>query len=437
MLWIISLQLSIKNCFALYPRPKERGFTAREDKIGRIEVKSLANDPILYLNTKDKPQFNWWGDFHRVRGDYSTIILAWWLGSYFAEQIRGIDRSYPFFELVGQAGAGKSRLLEFLWRLSGREDYEGFDPSKSTKVGVYRNFAQIANLPVALIEGDRNDEDGKKSYSSFEWDSLKDAFNGRSIRSMGVKNNGNDTYSPPFRATIMISQNEPIQASEAMLTRLLHIRLTRDGQTLQTKELVDKLDRIPLEITSRFIVHALKNESAILETYQQKVRQYEQAYHQRGLTHTRIALNHAQIEALIDCLQIHVLNEVMTEAQAETAKNQLHVMAEERVKRLASDHPSVEQFWEVFEYLTYSISAFKKMDEALNHWGDDKECIAINLNAFYKLASQENQRLPDITEMKRLLKSSRKYKFVEANKAVNSVHYKKSIKCWIFEKPTK
>ncbi len=403
-------------------------------KIGRIEVKSLANDPMLQLNTKDQADFSWWRDFHTVRGDYGTIIMAWWLGSYFAEQIRGIDRSYPFFELVGQAGAGKSRLLEFLWRLSGREDYEGFDPSKSTKVGVYRNFAQVANLPVALIEGDRNDEDGKKSYASFEWDSLKDSFNGRGIRSMGVKNNGNDTYTPPFRASIMISQNEPIQASEAMLTRLLHIRLTREGQTLQTKELVDKLDRLPIELTSRFMVHALKKEQVILQTYQQKVKQYEQAYHNRGLTHTRIALNHAQIEALIDCLQIHVLNDVMTPAQAETAKSQLHKMAEERVARLAKDHPSVEQFWEVVEYLN-------AMDDRLgnyecNHFKNKSNGrIAINLNRIYKLAQAEGQKLPDITEMKRLLKGSRKYKFVEANKAVVSGVFNKTIKCWIFEMP--
>lgn len=403
-------------------------------KIGRLEVKSLANDPVLQLNTKDVPVFNWWQDFHRVRGDYGTIILAWWLGSYFAEQIRGIDRSYPFFELVGQAGAGKSRLLEFLWRLSGREDYEGFDPSKSTKVGVYRNFAQVANLPVALIEGDRNDEDGKKSYSAFEWDQLKDAFNGRSIRSMGVKNAGNDTYSPPFRASIMISQNEPIQASEAMLTRLMHIRLTREGQTLQTKELVDKLDRLPISLTSRFMVHAIKNEQTILNSYTQKVREYEKAYHARGITHTRIALNHAQVEALIDCLQQHVLSDVMTTAQAATAKQQLHRMAEERIARLANDHPLVEQFWEVYEYLN-SLNNHMGNYEC-NHLKDkDSNRIAINLNRIYKLAGVEGQKLPDITEMKRLLKSSRKYKFIETNRTVNSVVFDKSIKCWIFEKP--
>ena len=397
-------------------------------KLGRLEVKSLANSPMMQLNTKDKPNFDWWPKFNKVRGDYGTVVMAWWLGTYFAEQIRGIDRSFPFFELVGQAGAGKSRLLEFLWRLSGREDYEGFDPSKATSVAIYREFAQVSNMPIALIEGDRNDEDGKKSYSKFEWDQLKDAFNGRSIRSRGVKNNGNDTYSPPFRAAIMISQNEPIQASEAMLTRLLHIRLTREGQTLEGKYIVDELDRIPLEVTSQFMVKAIRNEEAILQTYKEKVRIYEAFYHSAGITHTRIALNHAQVAAMVDCLHLHVLDGIMTDEQAKTAKSTLIKMSEQRVARLSNDHPLVEQFWEIYEYLD-SLA-----DCNMNHYAADKKKIAINLPAFYKIAQSEGQRLPEQTEMKRLLKSSRKHKFVDSNVPVSSAVYKsKTVKCWVFE----
>lgn len=402
-------------------------------KIGRLEIKSLANDPVLHINTKDKPDFSWWHNFHRVRGAYGTIVMAWWLGTYFAEQIRGLDRSYPFFELVGQAGAGKSRLLEFMWKLSGREDYEGFDPSKSTSVAVYRNFAQVANLPIALIEGDRNDEDGKaKSFKTFEWDSLKDAFNGRSIRSKGVKNNGNDTYSPPFRAAVMISQNEEIQASEAMLTRIIHVKLTRDGQTLETKHIVDSLDRLPIELTSRFMAHALKNEQAILETYQQRIRMYEARYHEFGVTHTRIALNHAQIAAMIDCLQIHVLSGLMTDQQAEQAKQALFEMAQTRVQRLQADHPDVEKFWSVFEFL---MSTGKFVCHT--NINDQSRKIGINLNHFYKVARENYQDLPDITQMKRLLKNSSRYKFVDSNISVMSViDGFKTMKCWIFTKPT-
>ncbi|MDO4427743.1 MAG: toprim domain-containing protein [Moraxella sp.] len=399
-------------------------------KIGRLELKSLSNEPEIFINTQDAPNFHWWYKFHKVRGEYGVIVLAWWLGSYFSEQIRGFDRSYPFFELVGQAGAGKSRLIEFLWKLSGREDYEGFDPTKSTNVAVYRNFAQVAGLPVCLIEGDRNDEAGTaRTAKVFEWDSLKDAFNGRSIRSKGIKNNGNDTYSPPFRASIMISQNEEIQASEAMLTRIVHVRLTRDGQSLETKRLVDELDRLPVHEASCFIAHALKNEQKILETYREKVGEYEMLYHEKGITHTRVALNHAQIAALIDCLKEHIFGEMMADWAVENAKKTLFGMAKDRINRLKADHPEVERFWDVYEYLYYS-------KEVVNHMAPEKDTVAINLNHFYNSAKEYRQELPDLNVLKRLLKSSSQYKFIDSNVTIKSnLGGFSTIKCWLFKKP--
>ncbi len=47
-------------------------------------------------------------------------------------QIRKTHKSYPFLEICGEPGSGKCTLIEFLWRLCGRADYEGFDASKSS-----------------------------------------------------------------------------------------------------------------------------------------------------------------------------------------------------------------------------------------------------------------------------------------------------------------
>lgn len=81
----------------------------------------------------------------------------------------------------------------------------------------------------------------------FSWDELKDAYNGRAIRPKGLKTAGNETYEPPFRGAIMISQNTQIQACEAILTRTLHIYFDRKGQSLETKRIVDELDRLDIE----------------------------------------------------------------------------------------------------------------------------------------------------------------------------------------------
>jgi hypothetical protein len=112
----------------------------------------------------------------------------------------------------------------------------------------------------------------------------------------------------------------------------------------------------------------------------------------------------------------------------------LETMAKDRIQRLSSDHLDVEKFWDVYEYLS------GLRDIAINHQADTHVTLAINLNDFYKYAADHRQQLPDITIMKRLLPSSRRYRFVESNKAVRSAPRSTSvedriIKCWIFHKP--
>ncbi len=69
------------------------------------------------------------------------MALAWWMGSSFAEQIRAMHSSYPFMEIVGEAGAGKSRLIELMWKLSGRKTMKALTRIKvhlqvSTEISV-------------------------------------------------------------------------------------------------------------------------------------------------------------------------------------------------------------------------------------------------------------------------------------------------------------
>lgn len=405
-------------------------------KVGRKEVKSLAHKPEIMINPKDNFNPAWFKNFHKVRGAKGLIVLAWWTGSYFAEQIRTLHSSYPFIEVVGEAGAGKSRMIEFMWKLSGRKEYEGFDAQKATSVAVYRNFAQVSNLPVVLIEGDRNDDDaGKKP--KFLWDELKDAFNGRSIRSKGLKTGGNETYEPPFRGAIMISQNTTIKASEAIITRTLHLTFDRKGQTLATKRLVDELDRISVEQACTYMTHCLRKEADILETYSRRLGELESEYHQHGITHTRIALCHAQIAALIESVAKHVLDGVLELEDVLEAQAMLIKMAEARVLRLSADHPDVDRFWETYEYLE------QNRDFALNHHAKHLPTVAININEFYKAAMENRQMLPDSNVMKDLLANSNRYKFVDKNRQVRSAikldvtspTNHRNVKCWIFQKP--
>lgn len=396
----------------------------------RKQLKTLSQSVTLHINAERKAyRTDWTGQLYGAFGLRGIVALAYWLGSLLAEQIRADMGSFPFLEIVGEAGAGKSTLIEFLWKLVGRRDYEGFDPSKATMPARARNFAQVSNLPVVLIESDREQEGGTKQ-KQFDWDELKTAFNGRSIRARGVKNSGNDTYEPPFRGSIVISQNAAVQAGEAIQTRICHLMFTREGQNQQTKLLAEALEKTELEHVSQFALDVAQRESQLLNLITTNARTYaDRLAEDPDIKVLRIAKCHGQLMALLDCLGPEGLG--LFDAQVITmASGHVQQMARERQQAINADHPLVQEFWEAYDYLE-GLSE----EPLLNHYGKSAGQIAINLKDFERRCADYKLRTPEMRELKRYLRTSKTRKFIDANRTVRSQIRLggTSVKCWIFQ----
>jgi len=402
--------------------------------IGRMSVKTLSESVALNINHHENDyQQGWARDLFNCFGPKGVIALAFWLGSLFAEQIRKQHKSFPFIEIVGEAGSGKSTLIEFLWKLVGRQDYEGFDPSKATLAARARNFAQVSNLPVVLIESDRDQEAGSKQ-KQFDWDELKTAYNGRSVRSRGQKNGGNDTSEPPFRGAIVISQNADVNASDAVLQRIVHLKITRENHNETTKALAEKLERMPMDHVSGFALQATTSESRVMRLFCDQAPAYERALADLpDIRIHRIAKNHGQMMALVDCLGPTGLK-LLPESALEPAREMLQTMALERQTAVNADHPMVQEFWEAFDYIEG-----KEGIATLNHSTKDN-LIAVNLKHFEQVCAEAKIRVPPISELKRHLKTSRSRKFLHSSQNVRSAIREglnnmssPTVRCWIFE----
>ncbi|SUX30176.1 toprim domain-containing protein [Chromobacterium vaccinii] len=411
--------------------------------LDKLSIKTLSQSVSLRLNTDEKDfATDWISNLWRCFGAKGIVALAYWFGSLFAEQIRERQKSYPFLEIVGEAGAGKSTLIEFLWKLRGRNDYEGFDPAKATTAARARNFAQVANLPVVLIESDRDSADSAagRPAKNFDWDELKTAYNGRSVRSRGMKNGGNETYEPPFRGAIVISQNATVSASDAVMQRICHLYFERAGHTEATKTAAGKLETATIDSLSGFLVRACKQEEQVLATLDANSLQHEQhLLALDGVRHFRIAKNHAQLLSLVDALTLVV---PLTEEQHSAAYRQIEAMAIERQQTINADHPLVAEFWEIFDFLDGS-GEDGDGQPVLNH-SRDQNVIAINLNHFLEVATDRKQKVPPIADLKRVLKTSRSRKFVDikaVNSAINALYNANThgpkkpstLKCWVFQ----
>jgi hypothetical protein len=195
---------------------------------------------------------------------------------------------------------------------------------------------------------------------------------------------------------------------------------------------------MPVESLSGFLARAICAEGGVISTFKEAVGKYEQQLGQiREIKNLRIIKNHAQLMALVDCLSLVI---PVDADMLEAARDELADMAISRQEAINADHPDVQAFWEVFDYLNGDDD-----QPRLNH-SCDPALIAINLNQYVQYAAEKKQQIPLLAELKKLLKNSRTRKFVEA-KAVNSLinrEYNKNrdfnhparpetVYCWIFE----
>lgn len=406
----------------------------------QLRLKTLQKSIRLEIARTDEGYRAEWLDWlWTCFGTQGIVALAFWFGSLFAEQIRDEYQSFPFLEVTGEAGAGKSTLLMFLWKLFGRPDEEGKDPSKMSKAGLRRWMGQVSGMPLVLLEADRSDND-RGAAKAYDWDELKPLFNGGTLGVTGVKTAGNETYEPPFRGTIVISQNATVMASEAILTRIVKLHFVRPEVTAASRAAADNLNHLSAMDVSHFLLMAARAEGKVLETFRAQVKVHEQALRElKEIRIERIIKNHAQLLALVDCLRLII---PLTDRQHAGAQRELVAMALARQTAINADPAEVAEFWEVFDYLQ-GLSE----DPVVDH-SKKPDVIAINLNEFAERAAEHKQKLADVATLRTLLPNSRSRKYLTHNKGVDSAvraafnrrnnqltQRGTTVKCWIFQNP--
>lgn len=396
-------------------------------------LKTLAASPHITISAASNQPINWLADIVTGWNVQGVIALVGFMGSLFAQQIRDRQKSFPFLEIVGEPGTGKSTLLSFFWRLIGRDSYEGIDPNKTTRAGRLRALAQTSNMPSVFIESDR-DNVGTGRNSQFNWDELKNLYDGGTIGTRGVKSAGNEVYEPPFRGTIVISQNLPVVASKAVLSRICHMFFTTERQTRDSEAAARRIESLQTEDISHFLIDVLKLEDKILQVFFDTKMQHENWLKDNGIKAFRVAHCHAQLLALFDAMKLLLPDLARIDG---AVKTEIFNMAKERDQTLDTEHPLNIQFFDVLERLN---AAPNEVEGAgyhirrlhINH-SKDSNLLAISMPEIYQLANEYRYDLPPQTDMQHALRQSKQYKFTAANKVVASKITGKSIRCWVFE----
>lgn len=423
-----------------------RGKEIMSNEHGFLDVKgkglktSTRSYPIVRGGDFDP---SWFADFRAVFGLNGLVVLAWWFGSLFAQQIRTKQASWPFLELTGTAGAGKSTLLRFLWRLYGRRNEEGVKPSGNgaSGIGLLRALASVSNLPVVLLESDKEvtDAQGRTTVVQHNWDEIKQLFDHEAkLRVTGVKSNNSDTEALLFRGAVCISQNTNVDGSEAIITRIVYIHLTTDHHRPELEPLANRLKEMEVEDLAGCMRALLGQEIEWLTRYNAAFDEYKQRFQKApGITHSRIVLCHAQVMAAAKASQ--PLFPAWTLKDLDLMAQHLESRGLERQQRISAENKIAAQFWLTYQFLNERVVEHTDADgqreevqETLNH-SADPNLIAINLEHFQQACRNSGQEFTAAALLRRYLPQSTTYKFIESRK-VRSRLEKRPLNCLVFQK---
>ena len=104
-----------------------------------------------------------------------------------------------------------------------------------------------------------------------------------------------------------MSQNATVQASEAIMTRIVKLHFIRPEITRESQAAADNLNHLGVLEVSHFLLMAIRAEARVLECFRERLKVHSATL--RALKQIRIErliLNHAQMMALVDALRLVV-----------------------------------------------------------------------------------------------------------------------------------
>lgn len=251
----------------------------------------------------------WLNLFVDAHGTKGVIALAWWIGARHAVEIRELEGSFPFLQVVAP-GPDASTLLDTLSTLSGLPETPMIRPGACTPAGLVRTMFADTSLPLVINEVD------SPGATPFDWDVLKPLYNNCTVAALSRSSDPSQAGKTFVRGIAILSkevvneiENSTLHTRTVLLNADQVVKPRPSEQAFQLlKHLGSRSDALSLSQSElRQLVYRIGGTQGHIDTLQEELGNHLSQRH---------AKNYAQLIALVYALDdiFHLPNEQRSKA---------------------------------------------------------------------------------------------------------------------------
>lgn len=330
---------------------------------------------------------------------------------------------FPFLFLFGAYGTGKTKTVEFLLRVFGK-DFKGIPLNNSTGVALSRTMSSRRNTIFYLKEYTNDTEASNQ-------DLLLTAYDGTG-RSTGIKSNDNRTRSAMVSSSLILDGNELPTQKSAVLSRMILLNFENNQFSSKQKEAFSELERLQTNGFGKVLTDILQHREYFAtefgKTFNENRKELEKIFPvdfaERTMKHVALLLTPAKL--LESKLQFPFSFEDITQEVVNNAIEQ---------NRLLKDTSETSIFWNslVWGIKNNSLIEFRPDLQGANpkhaHYRVKyaENILQIKLQSIYpeyvRYCKNNNVRFLDFNSLRMLLTSKSNPDFIPSNQKGRGVYY--------------
>lgn len=260
-------------------------------------------------------------------GPEGIAALAYWYGAQCRSHLTQEWARFPLMQVYGQTGTGKDALIEFLWKLLGRDCYLGWMPHKMTPAALARQLDENDGRPVVLMELDSRPE-------GFE---LINVFAGNLPHEFPEHTSGQTSKQHWFHgAALFVPESQHVLPAE-LQHRMVNVQLCH-----RSKESAAQLAIVPVDLLAKFSRDTQRSSSSGAGLIMRRAAKHRQTLTDKYRLRDQVLLDtYSRVMGMVDALTLVV---PLSRAQLDTTMNLLaHAATQQQHRSDRADRDAFEK----------------------------------------------------------------------------------------------